>query len=84
MAHSTTGEDDCNVDKWDCCYGWNLKGNMRGLWAAVATAYWRNNYPASCESSQFFIICGYHTAFNIPGLGDPWDTFNWAPSGRSW
>lgn len=82
--HSTTGDDDCDVSKWGSGYGWNLSGNMRGLWAAVGTAFWVNNYPQSCESSQFFIICSYHTDFKIPGYGAPWDTFNWAPSGRAW
>lgn len=82
--HSTTGDDDCDVSKWGYGYGWNLSGNMRGLWAAVGTAYWVNNYPDSCESSQFFIICIFHTDFKIPGYGAPWDTFNWAPSGKAW
>ncbi|HEX8084625.1 MAG TPA: hypothetical protein VF529_10075 [Solirubrobacteraceae bacterium] len=84
MQHSVTGNNHCDADKWDCCYGWDLHGNMQGQWMAVATAYWVNNYPRSCESSQFFIICAYNTAFDIPGFGDPWDSFNWKPSGGAW
>jgi hypothetical protein len=82
--NSASGDDDCDVRAHGSGYGWNLSGNMRGIWAATATAFWVNTHPASCMTSQFTIICSFHTDFKIPGYGYPWDYFNWAPSGQGW
>jgi hypothetical protein len=79
-SSSGSGNDDCYARTAKSGYGWNVHGIMRGLWSAVATVYWVNTHPRSCFSSQAFIHCAYYTGFDIPGFGEPWDTFNWPPS----